>query len=77
LEFQWSHAGRLLEELLEAEALVFLMCADPEPSDDVPFAKTKCSVVFADPDDANAVAPLLEPEGGDTDRVFIARISRV
>jgi len=44
----------------EAEAIVFLVRPDPEPSDHVAFPHSDGTAMLADADDANSVAPFLK-----------------
>src|SRR6187551_2550137 len=42
------------------KAVVILMCADPEPGDDVTFANADSAVVVTDSHDTDSVAPFFE-----------------
>jgi len=60
------------------KAVVILMCADPEPGDDVTFANADSAVVVTDSHDTDSVAPFFESKRGMMrvllpERVFLVR----
>ncbi len=45
---------------LEPEAIVFFVCSNPEPHDNIPFTQPNCSVAIPDPNDADTIAPFFK-----------------
>ena len=45
---------------LEAKAIVFFVCADPKPQDDITLPETECAIMISYSHNTDVVAPLFK-----------------